>query len=128
MRTSCGQGPQMSGLLISHAVLPATKHDANPFEGQGLHYGMVVLTTLALGTRIQICGWGDTSFTTTMARFAPFACCTNTILFGHEEFYSTVFRRCVCPQYNFPLLPFLEEWVNHLQQERLASGAAVRNF
>jgi len=55
MRTSCGQGPQISGLVISHAVLPATKHDANPFEGQGSHYGMVVLTTLALllviGTR-----------------------------------------------------------------------------
>jgi hypothetical protein len=55
MRTSCGQGPQISGLVISHAVLPARKHDANPFEGQGSHYGMVVLTTLALllviGTR-----------------------------------------------------------------------------
>jgi hypothetical protein len=48
MRTWCGQGPQISGLVISHAVLPATKHDANPFEGQGSHYGMVVLTTLAL--------------------------------------------------------------------------------
>jgi hypothetical protein len=55
MRTSCGQGPQISGLVISNAVLPAAKHDANPFEGQGSDYGMVVLTTLALllviGTR-----------------------------------------------------------------------------
>ena len=40
---SAEEVPQISGLVIGHAVLPATKHDANPFEGQGSHYGMVVL-------------------------------------------------------------------------------------
>ncbi len=55
MRTSCGQGPQISGLVISHAVLPATKHEANPFEGQGSHYAWRSLShagaALVIGTR-----------------------------------------------------------------------------
>src|SRR5579864_2266556 len=59
VRTSPGQRREISGLVISHTILPAAKHDANPFEGQGSHYGMVVLTTLALllviGTRQTDC-------------------------------------------------------------------------
>jgi hypothetical protein len=50
-----GQGRQISVLVVRRTVLPAAKHDANPFESQGSHRGMVILTTLALllviGTR-----------------------------------------------------------------------------
>src|SRR5579864_3118890 len=55
VRTSPGQRREISGLVISHTILPAAKHDANPFKGQGPHRSMVFLAALALslvvGTR-----------------------------------------------------------------------------
>src|SRR5262249_7590727 len=53
MRTSGGQGREISGFVIRHAILPAAKHDANPFEGQGPDRGMVFLAALALALVID---------------------------------------------------------------------------
>jgi len=53
VRTAPGQGREISGLVISHTVLPAAKHDANPFEGQDPHRGMVFLAALALSVVIR---------------------------------------------------------------------------
>src|SRR5215469_12053275 len=47
-RASSGQCRQIFVFVIRYAILPAAKHDANPFEGQGSHRGMVVLAALAL--------------------------------------------------------------------------------
>src|ERR1700737_1178271 len=47
-RASLGQCRQILVLVIRYAILPAAKHDANPFEGQSSHRSMVVLAPLAL--------------------------------------------------------------------------------